>query len=298
MINKPAKKWRLASAVMAWMVFISLSGGCATASKSSDDATEDPRARVEQNIAAGDAAARSGDLELALYHYIRAVMDDDRNIPALFRVASLHAANGKHALAEQTYRRLLAVDDKHAPAWEGLGLLMLDTSRQVQADEYLRRAVELDPKLWRAHNGLGMIADLQGRSAEAAGRHYAAALALRPNDPQLLNNLGYSKYLSGDLSAAESSFQAALSRDPANAYAWSNLALIAARLGQYEKALDALKRVGPEPQAYNNLGYLCLANEKYTEAEYFLREAVRLSPAYYKAAQENLELLRTRRTVK
>lgn len=285
-------------AVTAWIVFSLLIGGCATAAKSTDEAaSEDPRARVEQNIAAGDTAARSGDRELALYHYVRAVMDDERNVPALFRIATLHVADGKHALAEQAYRRLLAVDEKYAPGWEGLGLLMLDTSRQVQAEEYLRRAVELDATLWRSQNGLGMIADLQGHP-EVAAQHYAAALALHPDDPQLINNLGYSKYLAGDWSAAETSFQAALSREPANAYAWSNLALLAARRGQYDKALDSLKRIGSEPQAYNNLGYLCLVNEKYTEAEYFLREAVRLSPTYYKAAQENLELLHTRRAVK
>lgn len=298
MTQKSASGRRVLRAVMIWIAFSVFMGGCATTGKSTDDASPvDPIKKAEQSIAAGDAAVGSGDRELALYHYVRAVMDDERNVAALLRIATLHAADGKYALAEQAYRRLLAVDDKHAYGWEGLGLLMLHTSRQELAEEYLRRAVELDAKLWRAHNALGMIADLQGRP-EAAAQHYNSALALRPDDPQLLNNLGYSKYLSGDWAAAESHFQAALSRDPANSYAWSNLALLAERRGQYDKALDALKRVGPDSQAYNNLGYLCLVNDNFAEAEYFLREAVRLSPTYNKAAQENLELLRIRRAAK
>jgi Flp pilus assembly protein TadD len=281
---------------LVWILLGALAGGCATATKSRDDAEPaDPRARVELAIATGDAAARGGDRELAMFHYVRALMDDERNVPALLRIATLHAVEGKHGPAEQAYRRLLAVDDRHAQGWEGLGLLMLHTSRQARAEEYLRRAVELDASLWRAQNGLGMIADLQGRP-EAAAEYYAAALALRPDEPQVLNNLGYSKYLTREWSVAESYFQEVLSRDPANPYAWSNLALLAARQGQYDKALDALMRVGTESQAYNNLGYLCLVNEQYTDAEYFLREAVRLSPTYYPAAQKNLELLRARRS--
>ncbi|HSW52348.1 MAG TPA: tetratricopeptide repeat protein [Sulfuricaulis sp.] len=272
-----------------------LTGGCATMAPPPEDAeSADPRARVEQALANGDAAARGGDRELAMFHYVRALMDDERSVPALLRIATLHAADGKHEPAEQAYRRLLAVDERHAHGWEGLGLLMLHSSRQAQAGEYLRRAVELDPALWRAHNALGMIADLQGHP-QAATDHYAAALALRPDEPQILNNLGYSKYLTREWPAAEAYFRAVLSRDPANPRAWSNMALLAARQGHYDKALDALKRVGTESQAYNNLGYLCLANEQYTDAEYFLREAVRLSPTYYPAAQKNLELLRARR---
>jgi Flp pilus assembly protein TadD len=280
---------------LAWLLLSALAAGCATHAKSRDESATDPRAKVEQAMADGDAAARGGDYELALYRYVRALMEDERHVPALWRIDTLHAANGKHGPAEQAYRRLLAVDDRHARGWEGLGLLMLHTSRPGPAEEYLRRAVELDATLWRAHNGLGMIADLQGHP-ETAAEHYAAALALRPDDPQLLNNLGYSKYLAQDWSAAESYFQNALSRDPGNPHAGSNLALLAARHGQYDRALDALKRIGTEPQAYNNLGYLCLANEKYPDAEFFLREAVRLSPTYYQAAQENLELLRARRS--
>jgi Flp pilus assembly protein TadD len=283
-------------AALAWILLSVFASGCATTAKSRDDTEPaEPPVKVEQAIATGDAAARGGDHELAMFHYVRALMEDERNVPALLRIAMLHAVDGKHGPAEQAYRRLLAVDDAHAHGWEGLGLLMLHTSRQPQAEEYLRRAVELDASLWRAQNGLGMIADLQGRP-EAAAEYYAAALALRPDEPQVLNNLGYSKYLTREWPAAESYFQAVLSRDPANPYAWSNLALLAARQGQYDRALDALKRVGTESQAYNNLGYLCLVNEQYTDAEYFLREAVRLSPTYYPAAQKNLELLRARRS--
>ena len=298
MVTTPAYAWRLSRAVLMGMALCALVGGCATAAKSREEASSgDPHAKAEEAIAAGDAAVRQGDHERALYDYVRALLVDERNETALLRIAALHMADGKNSAAEQTYRQLLAINDRNAGGWEGLGLLMLRTSHHEKAQECLRRAVELDATRWRAQDGLGVIADLQGHP-DAAAQHYAVALAIRPDDPRLLNNLGYSKYLAHDWQAAESYFQAVLSRDPANKHALSNLALVAARRDQYDKALAALKQVGDEAQAYNNLGYICLLNGEYAAAERFLREAVRLSPTYNKTAQENLATLRTLRSPK
>lgn len=298
-VTTQAYGWRLARAVLMGLALCTLAGGCATAAKSGEEdaAAGNPRVKAEDAIAAGDAEVRSGDHERALYEYVRALLADARNETALLRIAALHTMDGKYEAAERAYRQLLAINDRNADGWEGLGLLMLRTSHQEQAQECLHRAVELDATRWRAHDGLGVIADLQGHP-DVAAQHYAAALVIRPDDPQLLNNLGYSKYLAHDWQAAETYFQAALSRDPANPHALSNLALVAARRNQYDKALAALKQVGGEAQAYNNLGYICLLNDEYAAAERFLREAVRLSPTYDKTAQENLATLRALRSAK
>jgi uncharacterized protein HemY len=47
-----------------------------------------------------------------------------------------------------------------------------------------------------------------------------------------------------------------------------------------------------KPDAYNNLGYLCMINQQYDNAEYFLQKAIKLSsPSYHVKAHENLDRL-------
>jgi hypothetical protein len=42
------------------------------------------------------------------------------------------------------------------------------------------------------------------------------------------------------------------------------------------------------------VGYVCLIEGKYARAEAFFSDAIRLAPAYYEEAQENLRRARTR----
>lgn len=73
--------------------------------------------------------------------------------------------------------------------------------------------------------GLAASYDRLGRF-DLADRSYAAAARLSGNTPTLLNNEGYSYMLRGDLKKARAKFYAALRRDPGNATATNNLALL------------------------------------------------------------------------
>jgi Flp pilus assembly protein TadD len=277
------------------VTFAAWIAGCASLPKSAE--AQKPEAsgeRATQAIANGDAAAQRGDRERALFEYVRALNEDARNETALARIGALHVAGGKLELAKATFRHLLALNGKNAGAWEGLGLVLLRESNYDEAAEHLHRALDLNGDLWRSHNGLGLIEDMKG-NAEAAAGHYQAALVLQPELPMLLNNIGYSRYLAGDMQSAESYFDAVLVRDPKSPRAWSNLALVAARRGDYKKALHALRQVGEEAQALNDLGYLCLINGNYDDAEDFLRRAIKLSPGFNDRAQKNLTLLSEKR---
>jgi tetratricopeptide (TPR) repeat protein len=60
-----------------------------------------------------------------------------------------------------------------------------------------------------------------------------------------------------------------------------------AREGNYEDALEALRRSGNEAEAYNDVGYIAMMDGRYGEAITFFQEAIRLAPTYYAAANEN-----------
>lgn len=269
--------------------------GCATLLDPADTAQETPDAAAQAAIARGDQLWRRGDVDRALFEYVRALSVDPKIADAHYKVATIHGLKGNIDLAEQGYRNALGLSKDHAGALEGLGLLLLHQRKVDEAKPLLTRAVAQDPKRWRAHNGLAVIADMEHDFANSE-RHYQAALAQKPDQPMLLTNFGYSKYAAGNWSAAESYFEKALARDPRHAKAWSNLGLLRVRQGDYDKAMDAFSRIMSDAQASNNIGYLCMIEGNYGQAEKYFIEAIKRSPSFNSSAYENLAKTRALNT--
>ncbi len=267
--------------------------GCATLSAPAElenPAAADP-ARAKTAIARGDQLLRRGDPDRALFEYVRALSLDPKLADGHFKVATIHGLKGNYQLAETGYRNALELEKTHAGALEGLGLLLVRERKISDAKESLTRAVAQDPKRWRAHNGLGVIADMEHDFA-AAERHYQAALAEQRDLPMLLTNLGYSRYAAGDWSLAQSYFERALVKDPRHGKAWSNLGLLHVRRGDYDKAMDAFSRIMNDAQASHNIGYLCMMEGNYSQAEQYFLEAIQRSPSYFSSAHDELAKVR------
>lgn len=105
------------------------------------------------------------------------------------------------------------------------------------SQQYFQNAVEKTPKDVTAWMGLAASYDRLGRF-DLADRSYAAAARLAGNTPTLLNNEGYSYMLRGDLKKARAKFYAALRRDPGNATATNNLALLNESARYVERAAN------------------------------------------------------------
>jgi Flp pilus assembly protein TadD len=250
---------------------------------------------------AADARARAaeahakGDTDLALRLYVVAVELDPADAEALYEIGTLYESRGGNALAARAYARAVQLDPHHARALEALGLRYFADRQLEQARPLLQRAAAADATLWRPHNALGLIADTLGQHSDA-GIHYAAALAVRPGSAAILNNRGYSRYLAGNLDAAERDFRAALAAEPDYDKAWQNLGLVFARRGDYRAAQAALQRVVASYVAANDIGYIAMLGGDYAAAERLFAEAIRLSPRYYQTANDNVVELRRRRT--
>ncbi len=239
-----------------------------------------------------DRFLQQGNKDEALYYYVRALEFDSKNKDALDKIGEIHAEKGNYEPAEVAYQLALKLEPKNANALEGLGLIQLKNGRQAEAKQSLAAAVNIDASLWRAYNGLGLIADKEGDYAHAS-QYYENALKAKPNTPMLMNNLGYSKYLSGDLQQAIQLFDAASRLDDKFDSAWLNQGLVHARLGNDTKAIQAFMHVLDEADAYNNLGYIYMVNNKTPAAYEYFQKAISLSPTYHRLANENLKRLNT-----
>ena len=106
-----------------------------------------------------------------------------------------------------------------------LGVQRFNEGGYGLAEQYFRDAVEKAPKDVTAWIGLAASYDHLARF-DLADRAYQSAIKLGGHTTQVLNNLGYSYLLRGDLKTARAKFQAALRRDPTNATIINNLQLL------------------------------------------------------------------------
>jgi len=246
---------------------------------------------VQELILRGDQAFRKGDIDDALFEYVKALEIGGENADLLNKVGGIQTLKGNLPLAEKAYRMSIALAPENAVSHEGLGLIMLGQHNHKAAGEHLDKAVILDPNRWRPMNGLGLIEDLKGNSAQAL-EYYNTALAIAPKSPQVHNNIGYSHYLAGNWDEALKHFRLALNYEPQFKRAWQNTGLVYTRQGNYDAALTSFQRVMGKPEAYNNVGYFCMMNGEYGKASVFLQKAIDASPAYYPKAHDNLEKLK------
>jgi Flp pilus assembly protein TadD len=280
-------RWLGVAALLGVLV---LGAGCATSGGSRTAEVETPSA--EETLAAGDEAARRGDFERALAYYVRAV-GLEPTADGWLRVGAAATRLTQRERALQAYLQVIALDPAQAEAREGAGLELMARGKLDEARVHLAQAVQLEPRRWRSHNGLGVIAD-QRRDHAAAIAHYEAALALRADSPMVLNNLGYSRFLSGDLTQAARDFYAATRLDGDYKPAWANLGMVYAHEGWYADAIEILTKVSDRATAHNDVGFIAFERGDLTEAEHFLSEAVRLAPTFYETAWRNLQAVRNR----
>jgi Flp pilus assembly protein TadD len=93
------------------------------------------------------------------------------------------------------------------------------------AEQHFRRAVEKLPRDGEAWLGLAASYD-RLRRYELADRAYREALAIYGPRPEVLNNIGYSFLLRGDLRKARAKFAEAQAKDPENPTIANNIALV------------------------------------------------------------------------
>lgn len=249
--------------------------------------TELPTADAAEAIMRGDRASAQRQYDKALYFYIRSLSHDASSAPVFVRIGAIHERRGNRLLAVRAYNEALQRVPEHHAVRERLAVLLLKAGHTQKAQEAFAEVVTANAAGWRSHNGLGVIADLQGEHEKAVG-HFNDALELRPDSPQILNNLGYSHYLSGDLKMARDAFVRALLVDEGHEQALRNLALVEVRVGNYDNALELLGRVSSPAQAHNDVGYLCMLEGRHADAERYLRKATELSASYYQLAHRNL----------
>jgi Flp pilus assembly protein TadD len=249
-----------------------------------------PIASAHEAVLRGDAAVARGDLDRALFEYIRALEKEGADGETLYKVGRVHLARDDTKRAELALMLSLKERPDHVSALVEMGKLKLRQRDYAAAKELLSQAWEINPKSAQILNLFGVIQDMQ-KNHHQAQRSYILAISLEGNQPVYMNNLGYSYYLMGNHSLAEQMFMDTLKIDPSYRLAWRNLGLIYAKGARFKKALQAFSQIEKDHQACNDVGFVAMLSGHYDKAQYYFKEAMRLSPVYYELAARNAKQL-------
>lgn len=244
---------------------------------------------VDEAVSKAESALQNRNMDLAQLYYIKAYEMEPGNVVVLQKMADLYVGLKKYDLAEVSLKLILKQNPGDLKVTEQLGLLLIDERNYQNAKEYLNRVVSKQ-KSWRAYNGLGIIANLEGETLSAV-IFFKKAESINPNSPELLNNIGFALYSAYKLDEAAVYYLKALQINPEFEKAIYNYGLLQARLRNYEEAYIAFAKVASAAEANNDVGYIAMKNGDYAMANRYLKEAISLSPRFYKKASDNLTQL-------
>jgi Flp pilus assembly protein TadD len=167
------------------------------------------------------------------------------------------------------------------------GVVLREKGMLDEAEDDLKLALKIDPRRGDAHAALGILYDLR-RDGERAHKHHREATALKPEDPALLNNLGFSLFLHGRVKDAVPVLQQAVKLQPTNRRIRTNLGFAHAALNDFPRAAREFDLGGTPAEAKNNLGYAYERQGRLVQAYELYVESVRLDPRSERA-RENLQ---------
>ena len=240
----------------------------------------DPQ-RDEAWVMVGDLMQGAGDLDAAraAYEHPKAgspefstaqsklawtYQNDDDKETAL-KLARAAAASGD-TNARVTLADLLRSDEQYAEAAQVLNGLIADTKTPD----------------WRLLYARGVTYERLNRWPEAQA-DMQAALKLRPDEPELLNYLGYSWIDRGEhLAEARAMIEKAVAADPRSGAMVDSLGWAFYRMGDYKKAVEKLEEAveldAGDPEINNHLGDAYWKVGRKDEAQFQWRRVLTLKP--------------------
>lgn len=179
--------------------------------------------------------------------------------------------------ALEAFARSLAVEPGAADTLVNRGWVLMELRRYDAAVSAFETALTHQPGLARAHAGIGSaVVEARGDYAEGM-RQYLKALELDPENPALLNDLGWLSYKTHRYPEAVAALEKAAALDPHNPMIQTNLGLAYQKAGRADQAVTRLEQaVAIDPKyalALYGLGKAHESRGQYPEAADAYRRA-------------------------
>jgi len=195
------------------------------------------------------AAIVVAQLKVTLLGAAPKLQETDPAAYALFLQARHLGYQGTPEAWEQSvalYQQALVIDPDYVAAWDGLAMIYtiqggfgLPTFGEGYrlAREAANNALEIDPDDALAHSHLGKIAMSFDYDFAASARHHERALALAPNNTDIIQDAATLIECLGRLDEAITLFEYQIARDPVNSRGHHYLGLAYLNAGRLEEAI-------------------------------------------------------------
>ncbi len=184
----------------------------------------------------------------------RYAKDPEDKLIALHYATALRGL-GQHAQAVAVLQGLAVKNPRDMPVLAAYGKALADAGRLQEAANVLERAHTPDRPSWSVLSAQGSVADQLGDHAGAQA-YYDAALKIRPNEPDVLSNMGLSYALERKMPQAEAALRLAVSQPTADMRVRQNLALVLSLEGKYADAEAISRQDLPPVDAAENVAQI------------------------------------------
>ena len=162
---------------------------------------------------------------------------------------------GRYEEAADMAQRVLLVQPANVEAMLEVGRGHIARGQAFYGVSALERARDANPRDWRAWSLLGTAYEQVRRSQDAQSA-WAQALALSPDNPDVLTNMAISAMTRGDTAAAEPLLRRAAAQPGASLKVRLNLAMALGLNGKMDEAEQMMRRDLPPDAADRNLEWL------------------------------------------
>lgn len=201
--------------------------------------------------------------------------------------AMLALALQRNVQAESLFAGLVARHPDDCRPRSGLGIATLRLGDAARAEPMLDQAVRECPKQAEAWAALAVARDMQGKWASSADA-FSTAILLDPENGAMLNNAGVSLMKQGRFADAIPFFRQALAIDPSDLRAANNLDIARVQAGE-RPSFGRESSITERAERLNNAGYAALLAGDEDAATNYFRDAIKLYPFRFQAAEANLK---------
>ncbi|MDD9908942.1 MAG: tetratricopeptide repeat protein [Ahrensia sp.] len=171
------------------------------------------------------------------------------------KFATALRTSGRHEQALAVMQRVAIHHPEDREVLGAYGKALAGNGDLQKALKTIQRAQTPDNPDWKLHSAEGAIYDQLGKP-KLARIEYQKALALSPNEPSVLSNIGMSHLLEGDQRAAETYLRRAMEQPKADSRVRQNLALVVGLQGRFDEAEQIAAGELPPAEAQANIAFL------------------------------------------
>ena len=214
------------------------------------------------NVTLGMIYLGTGDHELAIEHFKRALSNEPSDAAAFRGLAKAYEASDNITEAESTFKRAIALKPDYWAGYNDLGVFYYRHSRYDDAIAGFKQVIKLTPDNYRGYNNLGGIYYMLEKWSDAR-EMFEQSLKIRKSY-NTYSNLGTLYYIEGKYSEAAQMYEQALKLNDNDYLTWGNLAAAYFWIpGKHDDAIETYKKtitlaeknlkINDDPETASNL---------------------------------------------